>query len=78
MSLSGPESTPLDMIFGHTASLAHGNPFMAHRHRIYPARTLHKVADRSPGSSKSRCARGGSFDLWANRLQHPRRAAVKG
>jgi SAM-dependent methyltransferase len=41
MSLSGP-ITALDMIFGHTASLAGGNRFMAHR-TGFTAQTLHRL-----------------------------------
>jgi hypothetical protein len=41
ISQSGP-ITPLDMIFGHTASLARGNEFMAHR-TGFTARSLHKL-----------------------------------
>ncbi len=45
ISQSGP-ITPLDMIFGHTASLARGNQFMAHR-TGFTARSLQQAADRS-------------------------------
>jgi SAM-dependent methyltransferase len=61
-SLSGP-ITPLDMIFGHTASLAHGNPFMAHR-TGFTARTLHKVLVDA-GFVDITLRQGASFDLWA-------------
>ena len=40
-SQSGP-ITALDMIFGHSASLADGNPFMAHR-TGFTARTLQQL-----------------------------------
>jgi SAM-dependent methyltransferase len=61
-SLSGP-ITPLDMIFGHTASLTRGNPFMAHR-TGFTARTLHKVLIEA-GFAEITLRQGGSFDLWA-------------
>jgi SAM-dependent methyltransferase len=61
-SLSGP-ITPLDMIFGHIASLARGNPFMAHR-TGFTARTLHKVMIEA-GFVEITLRQGGSFDLWA-------------
>lgn len=61
-SLSGP-ITPLDMIFGHTPSLARGNQFMAHR-TGFTARTLHKLLSEA-GFVEIRLRRGGSFDLWA-------------
>jgi predicted SAM-dependent methyltransferase len=61
-SLSGP-ITPLDMIFGHTASLARGNHFMAHR-TGFTARTLHKVLVEA-GFVEVNLRVGRSFDLWA-------------
>jgi predicted SAM-dependent methyltransferase len=61
-SPSGP-ITALDMIFGHTASLAHGNPFMAHR-TGFTARTLHKVLTEA-GFVDITARQGNSFDLWA-------------
>jgi SAM-dependent methyltransferase len=61
-SLSGP-ITPLDMIFGHTASLARGNPFMAHR-TGFTARTLLKVLVEA-GFVDITLRQGSSFDLWA-------------
>ena len=74
MSLSGP-ITPLDMIFGHTASLAHGNPFMAHR-TGFTARTLHKVLTEA-GFVEITLRQGGSFDLWATAYK-PTPSGVKG
>src|SRR5262249_45748271 len=59
-SSSGP-ITPLDMIFGHTASLARGNAFMAHR-TGFTARTLHKVLSEA-GFVQITLRRGTSFDL---------------
>jgi SAM-dependent methyltransferase len=61
-SPSGP-ITALDMIFGHTASLARGNPFMAHR-TGFTARTLHKVLAEA-GFVDITVRQGNSFDLWA-------------
>ena len=61
-SPSGP-ITPLDMIFGHTASLARGNPYMAHR-TGFTARTLLKVLIEA-GFIEISLRAGTSFDLWA-------------
>ena len=61
-SPSGPV-TPLDMIFGHTASLACGNRFMAHR-TGFTARSLHQALNEA-GFVEIRVRPGGSFDLWA-------------
>jgi predicted SAM-dependent methyltransferase len=68
-SSSGP-ITPLDMIFGHTASLARGNPFMAHR-TGFTARTLHKVLIEA-GFVEVSLRSGSAFDLWAT-AHKPRR-----
>jgi SAM-dependent methyltransferase len=68
-SLSGP-ITPLDMIFGHTASLARGNSFMAHR-TGFTARTLHKVLIEA-GFVEITLRQGKSFDLWATAYKHAR------
>jgi predicted SAM-dependent methyltransferase len=62
MSLSGP-ITPLDMIFGHTASLARGNRFMAHR-TGFTARTLRRLLTEA-GFVEITLRPGSSFDLWA-------------
>jgi SAM-dependent methyltransferase len=62
MSQSGP-ITALDMIFGHTASLARGNQFMAHRSG-FTARTLYKLLTEA-GFVEVALRRGSSFDLWA-------------
>src|SRR5215468_5654296 len=56
---SGP-ITALDMIFGHTASLARGNPFMAHR-TGFTARTLHKLLTEA-GFADIAVRQGNSFD----------------
>ena len=61
-SLSGP-ITALDIIFGHTASLARGNTFMAHR-TGFTARTLQKVLTEARFVGIT-VRRGSAFDLWA-------------
>jgi SAM-dependent methyltransferase len=61
-SLSGP-ITALDMIFGHTASLARGNLLMAHR-TGFTARTLQKVLTEARFIGIT-VRRGSAFDLWA-------------
>jgi ubiquinone/menaquinone biosynthesis C-methylase UbiE len=61
-SPSGPV-TALDMIFGHTASLARGNRFMAHR-TGFTARTLHQALVEA-GFVEVRLRVGACFDLWA-------------
>lgn len=55
--------TPLDMIFGHSASLARGNAFMAHR-TGFTARTLQRVLVKA-GFIEVSLREGTSFDLWA-------------
>ena len=62
ISQSGP-ITPLDMIFGHTASLARGNQFMAHR-TGFTARTLHRLLIET-GFVEVTLRQATSFDLWA-------------
>lgn len=62
VSQSGP-ITPLDMIFGHTASLARGNGYMAHR-TGFTARSLHKLLVDA-GFVEVTLRQGTSFDLWA-------------
>jgi predicted SAM-dependent methyltransferase len=62
ISQSGP-ITPLDMIFGHTASLARGNRFMAHR-TGFTARSLNKLLIEA-GFVEVSLRQGTSFDLWA-------------
>ena len=66
LSQSGP-ITPLDMIFGHTASLARGNQFMAHR-TGFTARTLHKLLIEA-GFADVTLRQGAAFDLWASGLK---------
>jgi predicted SAM-dependent methyltransferase len=62
ISQSGP-IMPLDMIFGHTASLALGNQFMAHRSG-FTGRSLHKLLVEA-GFVEVSLRQGSSFDLWA-------------
>ena len=61
MSPSGP-ITPLDMIFGHTASLAQGDMYMAHK-TGFTAKTLQALLIAS-GFEEVALQRTG-FDLWA-------------
>jgi predicted SAM-dependent methyltransferase len=61
-SPSGP-ITPLDMIFGHTASLAGGHLSMAHKSG-FTATTLRRLLDEA-GFVDARVLRGATFDLWA-------------
>jgi predicted SAM-dependent methyltransferase len=63
VSPSGPV-TPLDMIFGHTASLARGNMFMSHKSG-FTAGTLAKVLAEA-GFAEIEVRRGNAFDLWAS------------
>lgn len=60
-SPSGP-ITPLDMIFGHAASLAQGRTHMAHK-TGFTATTLHRLLSEA-GFAEIRLNRSG-FDLWA-------------
>jgi predicted SAM-dependent methyltransferase len=60
-SPAGP-ITPLDMIFGHTASLARGKAFMAHK-TGFTARTLQRLL-ADAGFADLRLTRD-QFDLWA-------------
>lgn len=69
MSPSGPV-TPLDIIYGHTASLARGNRFMAHK-TGFTASTLGKLLFEA-GFVEIRLRRGTSFDLWATALKPAR------
>jgi predicted SAM-dependent methyltransferase len=63
ISPSGP-ITPLDMIFGHTASLAHGRLLMAHK-TGFTATTLERMLINA-GFVDILLSRGHSFDLWAS------------
>jgi predicted SAM-dependent methyltransferase len=62
LSSSGP-IMPLDMIFGHTASLARGNQYMAHR-TGFTARTLQKLL-LNAGFVEVTLRQAASLDLWA-------------
>ncbi|WBV45024.1 class I SAM-dependent methyltransferase [Pseudoroseomonas cervicalis] len=62
MSPMGP-ITPLDMLYGHNASLAQGNSFMGHR-TGFTARTL-ETALQAAGFPLVRVVRDGKFALWA-------------
>jgi predicted SAM-dependent methyltransferase len=62
VSAIGPV-TPLDMIFGHTASLAQGRAYMAHRCGFTPS-TLGRLLVQT-GFADVRLRRGSSFDMWA-------------
>jgi predicted SAM-dependent methyltransferase len=61
MSPSGP-ITPLDMIFGHTASLALGRVYMAHKCG-FTAKSLHKLLAEAGFVDVQ--LRRSPFDLWA-------------
>ncbi len=61
LSPSGPIA-PLDMIFGHTASLAQGNQHMAHK-TGFTARTLNQLLGEA-GFAEITVSRDG-FALWA-------------
>ena len=62
VSPAGPIA-PLDMIYGHGASIARGNVFMAHN-TGFTARTLAAALGRA-GFARIDVKRGKSFDLWA-------------
>jgi SAM-dependent methyltransferase len=62
ISPSGPV-TPLDMIFGHTPSLAQGYSYMAHK-TGFTRRSLQKLLYEC-GFVEVQVRRGGAFDLWA-------------
>jgi SAM-dependent methyltransferase len=67
-SPSGPV-TPLDMIFGHTPSLARGYGFMAHK-TGFTLRSLQKLLNET-GFVAIELRRGGAFDLWASAHRPP-------
>jgi SAM-dependent methyltransferase len=64
-SPSGP-ITPLDMIYGHTPSIAHGNPHMAHK-TGFTARTLREQLVKA-GFADVTTRRDG-FALWARAIK---------
>jgi predicted SAM-dependent methyltransferase len=61
-SPAGP-ITPLDMLFGHQASLARGNHYMAHRTGFTAERLGNTLSEA--GFGEVRVLKGKSFDLWA-------------
>lgn len=61
-SMAGPIS-PLDMLFGHRASVASGHKHMAHRTGFSKARLGQMLA--RAGFSEVWTAKGQNFDLWA-------------
>jgi SAM-dependent methyltransferase len=62
MSPAGP-ITPLDMLFGHRASIAHGNYYMAHRTAFTDERLARLLLDAGFAEVMTRRADG--YDLWA-------------
>ncbi|MBU4609708.1 methyltransferase domain-containing protein [Achromobacter sp. GG226] len=60
-SPAGP-ITPLDMLFGHQASIARGEHYMAHR-TGFTANRLHQELVNE-GFADVRVMRGESYDLW--------------
>ena len=62
VSASGPISA-LDVVFGHQASIAAGNPYMAHR-TAFTARTLGQALIDA-GFHEVRVHEGTRWDLWA-------------
>lgn len=61
-SPAGP-ITPLDIMFGHQASIAAGNGFMAHRTAFSAARLGRSLT--KAGFAKAIVQRGRNLDLWA-------------
>lgn len=55
--------TPLDMLFGHGASIARGNAYMAH-HTAYTVDRLGALLVHA-GFKEARVAAGNAHDLWA-------------
>lgn len=68
MSPSGPV-TALDMLFGHTPSLAKGYAFMAHK-TGFTLRSLGALL-HAAGFADVRLQRGSAFDLWASATKPP-------
>jgi len=62
VSPAGP-ITAFDMLFGHSASLAHGNLYMAHKSGFTTDR-LGRLLEEA-GFAESWIAKGRSYDLWA-------------
>lgn len=61
-SPSGP-ITPLDMLFGHQASLQRGKHFMAHRTGFTAERLASQL--NKAGFIEARVIKGTAYDLWA-------------
>ena len=72
LSPMGP-ITPLDMLYGHNASLAGGNSFMGHR-TGFTARTL-EAALLAAGFPIVRVMRDGRYGLWATAYTLPAETA---
>ncbi|MBS0356713.1 MAG: methyltransferase domain-containing protein [Proteobacteria bacterium] len=62
VSPAGP-ITPLDMLFGHQASVARGNSYMAHRTGFTRKRLGRKLIEA--GFEEVRILPGQGYDLWA-------------
>lgn len=62
VSAAGP-ITPIDMLFGHTRSIAEGNGYMAHK-TGFTASILGAVAIQA-GFAQARVSVGNAMDLWA-------------
>ncbi len=73
VSPAGPV-TPLDMLYGHGASLAAGNSFMGHR-TGFTASSL-EAALLAAGFGSARVVRDGRFALWAVAYLQPNIVAV--
>jgi predicted SAM-dependent methyltransferase len=63
MSGMGP-ITPLDMVFGHNASIQNGNVYMAHR-TAFTRKTLQKALSQSGYGSIMTFEKPARFELWA-------------
>jgi len=68
VSPAGPIA-PLDILYGHRASLAKGNLFMAH-HTGFTAKTLGQALIRA-GFAEAKVQRDDSFNLWATGYKQP-------
>ena len=63
VSNAGPIS-PLDILYGHRASMSRGNLFMAHKGG-FSAKSLSGALKSAGFASIAALARPGAFDLWA-------------
>ena len=77
MSGMGP-ITPLDMMFGHNASIRNGNSFMAHR-TAFSRLTLQKALSATGFGSIMTFEKSARFELWALavKTEQPRRDVVE-